>query len=217
MNSKLPFIFAGLSLIVAAIAIGVAGQTMIDVRNLDIPEPVEKFDWKETGEGTLIAFINKNYISEGEFQAHNIILNNTLKAVIRDLEGAGLAIDTLQNRFIIIEHQGDIPGTSPVSTAKCAGNFSLETIDLTGNDAVEFAKIQTVFIKGNYDGVGEPYSYKVKETGKTAVLKEGSGTIAADGSLLGVFNEATNQDVGDYTAEVKIRGITDCITFKIVP
>ncbi len=217
MDSKLPIIFAAISLIVAAIAIGVAGQTMMDVRNLDIPEPTEKYNWKLTGNDTLIKWINDNFISDGEFKAHNLILNKTLTAVTKDLTSLGESTSTLQNKFIIIEHQGDIPTTSSSTLAKCAGDFSLETINLTGNDETEFSKIQTVFIKGNYDGAGEAYSYKVRESGKTAVLKEGSGTVSGDGSLLGVFNEATNMDVGDYTAEVKVRGITDCITFKIVP
>ncbi len=206
--------------VIFAMLLGVVAIITGVVAIYQTPEPVEipeTYNWKAVGKDTLIKWINDNFISNAEFSSHNNILNKTLDAVVRDLDSAGLAIGTLNNKFIIIEHQGDIPTTSPISTAKCAGDFNLITINLSGNDEIEFTKIQTIFIKGSYDGIGEPYSYKVKESGKTAVLKEGAGTVAGDGSLLGVFNEAVNQSIGDYTTEVKIRGITDCITFKIVP
>jgi len=123
LNSNIPLILTGISLVVAAIAIGVAGQTMLDVRNLDIPEQTPPFDWRATGNGTLSKWINDNFISEGEFAGHNKILNKTLTAITTDLTSLGESTSTLQNKFIIIEHQGDIPTTSSSTLAKCAGDF----------------------------------------------------------------------------------------------
>jgi len=162
-----------------------------------------------------IDWLNENFVSEGEFIHHSSILNRTINDIISDLEKAGVAVTTLQNKFIIIEHT-QIPSTSPDSLAKCAGDFDLTTIGIDGKDHVDFFQDQTVFIRGTFPTQGVQYDYEIFKPGQNNPVKTNVGTVGADKIILGTFNVALDQPEGAYTAEVKIKGVTDCISFKIV-
>jgi len=160
----------------------------------------------------LVDWINENFVSEGEWAHHNTILNATFDAIETDLDSAGIAINTIQNKFIIIEHQNVIPTTTPDSLAKCAGDFNLKTLKITGEEEDRFAPTEAVFIRGDFDS-GVSGDYKILKG--TVIKKQSSTTTATDGSFLGTFNAQLDQPTGQYTAEFSLGGMNDCITFYI--
>lgn len=165
-----------------------------------------------------IEWLNDNFVSEGEFAHHNGLLNKTLDAVVADLEAAGVAVTTLQNKFIIIEHTNQVPATTPDSTARCAGDFDLEMLQVDGNvrKNKEFKTTESIFVKGTYPKDGVQYDYQVLKTGQSSPVKTSFGNVKPDLIVLGAFNEFKDQEDGSYTAEFEINGVTDCISFKIV-
>jgi len=216
----------GVVFLIASMSIVISGMSFFQNQPVNIETEITKYlqdddnrAWIQDQigylkDGDAIQWTNDNFIAEGEFSDHNKILNKTLEAVTRDLESAGLAINTIQNKFIIIEHTQlpTTPITTPGSTAACAGDFLLRTMKITGENEKDFGIAQAVFIRGEYES-GQQGTYKIKKGEQ--VIKSSTVTTASDGSFLGTFNENLNSEVGQYTAEFEMAGIRDCISFTL--
>jgi len=213
MNEKLVYVGLVSAIVVAALAIGVAGQTSMKVTELvDRSNAQSDVIVKLVNSNFNSTWVNKHFISEGEFYAHNIILNNTLTGVTTDLSRLGNATSTLQNKFIIIEHTSIIPTTTPDSLAKCAADFDLKTLKITGEFEDRFQPTQAVFIRGDYKA-GVQGDYKI--TRGSQEFKSNTVSTSSEGSFLGTFNDALDQSTGLYTAEFQLGGLSDCISFYI--
>jgi len=212
--------------LIASISIVISGVTLLQSEPVNVEAEITKYlededniAWVQDQVGYLkdndaIKWTNANFVDEGEFSHHNDILNKTLEAVVKDLQSAGLAIQTINNKFIIIEHTQN-PSTvitTTTSTARCAADFGLQTMKLTGEFQSEFPINLSVFIRGDYEA-GNQGTYKIKKGDQ--VLKSATVPVASDGSFLGTFNNNLNAEVGQYTAEFEINGLRDCITFTI--
>jgi len=206
MNEKLVYAGLFIAIVVAALAIGVAGMTMLELNEIH-----DIYDWRTDQEFT--DWRNANFVSEGEWAHHNAQLNQSFVAIALDLDKAGLSISTLQNKFIIVEHtNAPAPITTPDSLAKCAADFDLKTLKITGEFEDRFQPTQTVFIRGDYkEGIIGDY----KITKGSNELKSRNMQTSSDGSFLGTFNDAQDQITGQYTAEFQLGGLSDCITFYI--
>jgi len=163
-----------------------------------------------------VKWLKANYVSHGVFAAHNIILNGTLDALADDLKSAGLAVTTLQNRFIIIEHTNFDSPTNQDSTAKCAGDFDLTAIGIDGKERDQFTQNKPVYIRGNFDTPGAQYDYQILKAGSNVAIKSNVGFVESDNIVLGIFNIRGDAELGSYTAEFAIKGVTDCISFSII-
>jgi hypothetical protein len=193
--------------IVALASIVISLNTMTNDKEIEFPEPIFCHQSQD-----CVDFLNEFYVSENEWFHHNVILNDTFKAIESDLESAGVAITTMQNKFIIVEHATDVPTTTPDSLAKCAGDFDLKTLKITGEFEDRFLAGQTVFIRGDYkDGIMGDY----KITRGSEVVKSQNMQTGSDGSFLGTFNDQQNQPTGQYTAEFQLGGLSDCISFYL--
>jgi len=92
MNEKLVYVGLVSAIVVAALAIAVAGQTMLEQNQSEAAIDLRLV--KLENQNFNSTWVNKNFISEGEFHAHNIILNNTLTGVTTDLKRLGNATST---------------------------------------------------------------------------------------------------------------------------
>jgi len=208
MNQQILLVLSLAGITLALIGGGIA----ITAHYQDIQVTQDHTHTSFSSDKDLVSWINTNFVSEAEWAHHNKILNATFDAIETDLDSAGLAINTIQNKFIIIEHQNIIPTTTPDSLAKCAGDFNLKTLKITGEEEDRYAPTEAVFIRGDFDA-GVSGDYKILKG--TVIKKQSSTTTASDGSFLGTFNAQLDQPTGQYTAEFSFGGMKDCITFYI--
>lgn len=214
------------AVLISIVSLGVAGAAMM--KGTSIPGEIsvylqdpDNLEYILDNIGLLqdeeaVKWINENYVSEGNFAAHNLILNKTLEAVVDDLEAAGVAVTTLQNKFIIIEHTNFDSPTNPDSTARCAGDFDLIAMGNDGKERDEFIQNKPVYLRGTYATIGSQYDYQIVKAGSNVAIKSNVGFVESDNIVLGIFNVAGNAELGSYTAEFQIKGVTDCISFSIV-
>lgn len=196
--------------LIAIVAMFFTFQMWDETKKLQTPEAfVQNYCHNKQ---SCVDYLNANYVSNSTWKHHNMILNATLTAIESDLQKAGIALTVLQNKFIIVEHTGDIPTTTPDSLAKCAADFNMQTMGIDGQFRERFESGEVIFIRGDYKE-GIPGNYKITKGGQTVATS--TVTTATDGSFLGRFNEAQNEPTGQYTAEFQLDGLSDCVSFYL--
>jgi hypothetical protein len=86
------------SIVIAVLAVAVAGQTMMKLNDQVTPE---KYNWRAVGDGTMIDWLNENFVSENEWKPHN----EALSEIFEQLDSK---VDGLQSSVTLLQAKGDV-------------------------------------------------------------------------------------------------------------
>ena len=198
-----------IGIVIAALAIGVAGQTMMKFNDLVIPT-AEKYDWRAVGTGTMIDWLNENFVSENEWKPHN-------EALTSIFENLDKKVDGLQSSVTLLQAKGDVI-TQPLPTAPVTTTIDLQlTItDHKGNYKPSGypRDVSAVLIQGLTGTPDKTYLITIKSpTGN--FVKDKFGTTLSDGDISEAWIPL-NADAGTYIVTFTISAKTDSIEFKLL-
>lgn len=193
------------SLVIAVLAIGVAGQTMITLNNLETPE---KYDWRAVGTGTMIDWLNANFVSENEWNPHNVALT----AIFENLDKK---VDGLQSSVTLLQAKGDVV-TQPVPTPTTVTTIDLQlTIsDNKGNTKSAYPRdVPAILIQGESTHLEKTYLITIKDPSGNFV-KDKFGQTLSDGDISEAWIP-NNALAGTYIVTIGIDAKTDSIQFTL--
>lgn len=204
---KLELAVGIIGLVVAALAIGVAGQTMMKLNDQVVPE---KYNWTEVGEGTMIDWLNANFVSENEWKPHNEALNK----IFEQLDGK---VDGLQSSVTLLQAKGDVT-TQPVTPNPPASSIidlSLKHSDNKGNTKSGYPRdVPAILLQGESSLIDKSYVITIKGPDGNFV-KDKFGTTLSDGDISEAWIPV-NALGGTYTVTIKIDSKTDSIQFTLL-
>ena len=194
------------AIIVAFLAIGVAGQTMLNVNNQQTPEP---YNWRAVGEGTMIVWLNANFVSENEWKPHN----EALSTIFEQLDSK---VDGLQSSVTLLQAKGDVT-TQPIPTPTVISTIDLQLTvsDNKGNTKSSYPRdVPAILIQGQSEHLEKTYLITIKSPSGNFV-KDKFSTTLSDGDISEAWIP-TNALEGTYTITITINARTDSIEFKLL-
>ena len=98
--------------VIAVFAVAMAGQTMLNINNQAIPE---SYNWRAVGAGTMIDWLNANFVSENEWKPHNEELTKIFEQLDKKVDGLQSAVTLLQAKGDVVTQPVPEP---PITTTK---------------------------------------------------------------------------------------------------
>ena len=208
-NPNWSIVVAFVSVTIAVLALALAGQTMMNVNKIDTTPP-EMYDWREVGTGTMIDWLNANFVSENEWKPHNEALNK----IFVDLDKK---VDGLQSSVTLLQAKGDVI-TQPLPTPPVITTIDLQmTItDHKGNFKPSGypRDVSAILIQGQTTTPDKTYLITIKSpTGN--FVKDKFGTTLSDGDISEAWIPL-NADAGTYIVTITINLKTDSIEFTLL-
>jgi len=195
------------AILVAGLAIGVAGQTMMKLNDQVAPE---RYDWRAVGEGTMIKWLNENFVSENEWKPHNDALSTIFEQLDKKVDG-------LQSSVTLLQAKGDVV-TQPLPTPSVINTIDLQlTIsDNKGNTkTVGYPRdVPAILIQGTSVHLEKTYIITIKDPSGNFV-KDKFGQTLSDGDISEAWIP-NNALAGIYTVTITINAKTDSIEFKLL-
>ena len=200
-------VVAFISIVIAVLSIALAGQTMMKLNDQVSPEP---YNWRAVGEGTMIDWLNANFVSENEWLPHNEALNK----IFEQLDGK---VDGLQSSVTLLQAKGDVT-TQPVTPDPPASriiDLSLKVSDNKGNTKSGYPRdVPAILIQGESSHIDKSYVITIKDPSGNFV-KDKFGTTLSDGDISEAWIPV-NALGGTYTVTIKIDSKTDSIQFTLL-
>ena len=201
-------IVAFLSIVIAILALALAGQTMQKFNQQEVPE---MYDWRAVGTGTMIDWLNTNFVSENEWKPHNDALNEIF-------ENLDSKVDGLQSSVTLLQAKGDVvtqpvPPTQPTITSI---DLQLTITDHKGTFRPSgYARdISAILIQGQTTTPDKTYLITIKSpTGN--FVKDKFGTTLSDGDISEAWIPLNAQQ-GRYIVTFTIDAKTDSIEFILL-
>ena len=195
------------AMVIAVLAVAVAGQTMMKMNQQVAPEP---YNWRAVGDGTMIDWLNENFVSENEWKPHNEALNT----IFENLDGK---VDGLQSSVTLLEAKGDVL-TQPITPnppASSSIDLSLKISDNKGNTKSGYPRdVPAILIQGESTHLEKSYVITIKDPSGNFV-KDKFGTTLSDGDISQAWIPV-NALGGTYTVTIKIDNKSDSIEFKLL-
>lgn len=200
-------VVAFVSVVIAILALALAGQTMQNVNNQEVPE---KYDWREVGTGTMIDWLNDNFVSENEWKPHN-------EALTKIFEQLDDKVDGLQSSVTLLQAKGDVPTLPTTPTPKVSTiDLQLTVTDHKGNFKPSGypRDVSAVLIQGQTTTPDKTYLITIKSpTGE--FVKDKFGTTLSDGDISEAWIPV-NALEGTYTIVITIDQKTDSTEFTLL-
>ena len=191
-------------------ALALAGQTMMNVNKIDTTPP-EMYDWREVGTGTMIDWLNANFVSENEWMPHN----DALTTIFENLDKK---VDGLQSSVTLLQAKGDVPTLPTTPTPKQSTiDLQLTVTDHKGNYKPSGypRDVSAVLIQGQTTTPDKTYLITIKSpTGE--FVKDKFGTTLSDGDISEAWIPLKNALEGLYIITITINLQTDSIEFKLL-
>ena len=202
-------VVAFISVTIAILALALAGQTMLNVNKIDTTPP-EMYDWREVGSGTMIDWLNANFVSENEWKPHN-------DALTEIFENLDKKVDGLQSSVTLLQAKGDVPTLPTTPTPKKSTiDLQLTVTDHKGNYKPSGypRDVSAVLIQGQTTIPDKTYLITIKSpTGD--FVKDKFGTTLSDGDISEAWIP-TNAIEGIYIITITVNSQTDSIEFRLL-
>ena len=204
---KIEMVVGIIGIVIASLAIGVAGQTMIKLNDQVLPTG---YDWRAVGEGTMIDWLNANFVSENEWKPHNEALSKIFEQLDKKVDG-------LQSSVTLLQAKGDVitqPLPSPPVTTTI--DLSLTISDNKGNTKqVGYPRdVPAILIQGTSEFLEKTYLITIKAPDGNFV-KDKFGQTLSDGDISEAWIPQ-NALSGTYTVSITINARTDSISFILL-
>jgi len=207
---KTELIVGFIGIVIAIGAVFIAGQTMINVNNLDIETP-KSYDWRATGAGTMIDWLNANFVSENEWKPHNAEL-------LTKFEQLDMKVDDLQSSVTLLQAKGDVV-TQPIPTPPTTNSIDLQLTvsDNKGNTkSVGYPRdVPAILIQGETTFLGKSYIITIKDPSGSFV-KDKFGDTLSDGDISEAWIPTATALPGTYEVRITINALTDSIKFTLL-
>jgi len=195
------------AILVAGLAIGVAGQTMMKLNDQVLPS---QYDWRAVGSGTMIDWLNANFVSENEWKPHNEALTDIFEQLDKKVDG-------LQSSVTLLQAKGDVV-TQPLPPPPVTSTIDLQlTIsDNKGNTkTVGYPRdVPAILIQGQSEHLEKTYIITIKAPDGNFV-KDKFGQTLSDGDISEAWIPQ-NALQGTYTVTITLNARTDSIEFKLL-
>lgn len=204
---KIELVIGIVGIVLASLAIGVAGQTMIKLNEQVTPE---MYDWRAVGTGTMIDWLNENFVSENEWKPHNEALTDIFEKLDQKVDG-------LQSSVTLLQAKGDVV-TQPVPTQPTTSSIDLQLTltDHKGNfrPSGHARDISAILIQGQTTTPDKTYLITIKSPDGNFV-KDKFGTTLSDGDISEAWIPV-NALAGKYVVTLTIDAKTDSIEFILL-
>lgn len=198
-------VVAFVSIVIAVFATAVAGQTMMKLNDQVTPE---KYDWRAVGTGTMIDWLNANFVSENEWKPHNDALNTIFENLDKKVDG-------LQSSVTLLQAKGDVitqPFPTPTTTTTI--DLQLTISDNKGNTKSSYPRdVPAILIQGQSVFLEKTYLITIKDPSGNFV-KDKFGQTLSDGDISEAWIP-NNALAGTYTVTLGIDAKTDSIQFTL--
>jgi hypothetical protein len=195
------------SIVIAVLAVAVAGQTMMKLNDQVTPE---KYNWRAVGDGTMIDWLNENFVSENEWKPHN----EALSEIFEQLDSK---VDGLQSSVTLLQAKGDVV-TQPITPnppASSTINLFLKVSDNKGNTKSGYPRdVPAILIQGESTLLEKAYVITIKDPSGNFV-KDKFGTTLSDGDISQAWIPI-NALGGTYLVTIKIDNKIDTIEFTLL-
>ncbi len=197
------------AIVVAGLAIGISGQTMMKLNQqvTVIPEP---YDWRAVGEGTMIDWLNANFVSENEWRPHNDALSEIFEKLDEKVDG-------IQGKVTLLQAQGDVttlptPSQPTISTIDL--NLKIEDNKFNAKPSGYPRDVGAILITGQTEFAEKTFLITIKAPDGNFV-KDKFGQTLSDGDISEAWIP-TNALIGKYTVSITIDAKTDSIEFILL-
>lgn len=199
-------VVAFVAIVIAVLAVAVAGQTMMKLNDQVTPE---KYNWRAVGEGTMIDWLNANFVSENEWKPHNDALSEIFEQLDKKVDG-------LQSSVTLLQAKGDVI-TLPLPTQPTISTIDLQLLisDNKGNTKSGYPRdVPAILIQGTSTFLEKTYTITIKDPSGNFV-KDKFGQTLSDGDISEAWipNNALN---GIYTVTITINAKTDSKQFTLL-
>jgi len=193
------------SIVIAVFAVGMAGQTMLELNKQVTPE---KYDWREVGTGTMIDWLNANFVSENEWKPHNDALNKIFEQLDKKVDG-------LQSSVTLLQAKGDVI-TLPVPPSPTVTTIDLQ-LTVSDNKGVHKATgyprdVPAILIQGQSEFLDKTYLITIRAPDGNFV-KDKFGQTLSDGDISEAWIPTATALTGTYIVTIGIDAKTDSIEF----
>jgi len=191
--------------VIAVFAVGMAGQTMMKLNEQVTPE---KYDWRAVGPGTMIEWLNENFVSENEWKPHNEALNKIF-------EQLDTKVDGLQSSVTLLQAKGDVV-TLPVPVPPTTNTIDL-FLKVSDNKGVHKATgyprdVPAILIQGESEFLEKTYLITIRAPDGNFV-KDKFGQTLGDGDISEAWIPTATALTGTYIITIGIDAKTDSIEF----
>jgi hypothetical protein len=200
------------ALIVSAVVLGMVGSAGAIYNFQNTPDIVtpDKYDWRAVGAGTMIDWLNANFVSENEWKPHNMEL-------LMKFENLDKKVDGLQSSVTLLQAQGDVV-TQPLPTPPVTSTIDLflTISDNKGNTKnVGYPRdVPAILIQGQSTHLEKTYLITIKSPSGNFV-KDKFGQTLSDGDISEAWIPS-NALAGTYTVTITLNARTDSIEFNLL-
>ncbi len=201
-----------MAIIIVAILLGAVGASGAIYSFQNTPDIVtpDKYDWRAVGAGTMIDWLNANFVSENEWKPHNMEL-------LMKFENLDKKVDGLQSSVTLLQAQGDVV-TQPLPTPPVTSTIDLflTISDNKGNTKnVGYPRdVPAILIQGQSTHLEKTYLITIKAPDGNFV-KDKFGQTLSDGDISEAWIPS-NALAGTYTVTITLNARTDSIEFKLL-
>jgi len=207
---KVELIVGFIGIVIAVSAVFIAGQTMINVNNIVDPEPMHVHESFKSDKA-LVAWINENFVSEGEWMPHN-------EELLEKFNQLDMKVDDLQSSVTLLQAQGDVI-TQPSTTPKKPDTIDLQLVisDNKGNTkSVGYPRdVPAILIQGESTFLGKSYIITIQDPSGNFV-KDKFGDTLSDGDISEAWIPNATSLPGEYEVRITINALTDSIKFTLL-
>jgi len=200
-----------MGLLIIAILLGAVGASGAIYNFQNAPDIVtpDKYDWRAVGAGTMIDWLNANFVSENEWKPHNMELTEIFQQLDKKVDG-------LQSSVTLLQAKGDVT-TQPLPTPPVTSTINLELTvsDNKGNTKSSYPRdVPAILIQGQSVFIDKTYIITIQAPDGNFVKDKFSQTLS-DGDISEAWIPS-NALVGQYTITITINARTDTITFILI-
>ena len=199
-------VVAFVSIVIAVLSLALAGQTLMKLNQQETPE---MYDWREVGTGTMIDWLNANFVSENEWKPHNEALNTIFEKLDSKVDG-------LQSSVTLLQAKGDVVTQPTVPTPISSSiDLVLKHSDNKGNTRSGYPRdVPAILIQGESILIDKSYLITIKDPSGNFV-KDKFGTTLSDGDISEAWIPI-NALGGTYIVTIKIDNKSDSIEFTLL-
>jgi len=192
------------AIVIGVFATAVAGQTMLKLNEQVTPE---SYDWRVVGAGTMIDWLNENFVSENEWKPHN-------EELLGKFDNLDMKVDKIQTSITLLQAKGDVT-TLPVPTPPTETTIDL-FLKISDNKGITKQTgyprdVPAILIQGESQFNEKTYLITIRAPDGNFV-KDKFGQTLSDGDISEAWIPQ-NALTGTYTVTIGIDAKIDSIEF----
>jgi len=202
------YVMIAIVAVLGVLAIGVAGQTMIKLNDQVAPEP---YNWRAVGTGTMIDWLNENFVSENEWRPHN----EALSTIFENLDSK---VDGIQGKVTLLQAKGDVttqPTPPPPAISSINLVLKIEDNNFNIKPSGYPRDVDAILITGETIFPEKSYLITIKDPSGNFV-KDKFGTTLSDGDISEAWIPPATALGGTYTITITIDAKTDSKQFILL-